>query len=115
MFFYPRKSMQGYLPALEGMTEEALATLYDTYCRLECAPPLPVVQCIARYLVGQLEYPTNLVKFLTPMTPNHMAVIRGDMPTSFSTTTNSISTKNQFHFHNNQFHFHNNQHHGGSS
>ena len=75
--------MQGYLPALEGMTEDALATLYDTYCRLECAPPLPVVQCIARYLVGQLEYPTNLVKFLTPMTPNHMAVIRGDMPTSW--------------------------------
>ena len=45
--------MQGYLPLLEGTTEDALATLYDVFCRLECVPPLPTSRGIASYLTTE--------------------------------------------------------------
>ena len=75
--------LNGYLPELEGLTQTAVATFYEIMCRNDTAPPLPTVRSVAEYLVGQMNYPTNLVRCRTPMSRSHMQVCRGDYPDSW--------------------------------
>lgn len=65
------------------MTQDAVAAFYELRCRSETAPPLPTVKTIAEYLVGQMHYPTNLIRICTVMSRSHRQVCQGDYPDSW--------------------------------